>query len=237
MVKIDDTFIEYASEILGDTTSGLSGTQIVKYCNKYAIEFGVKIPIGTTDFGKFGSKVPNKRTALRKNLSEFNAIQQFHIIKELCKLPIFNKNIQVNDLKKKLFIRYATLAKSSNEISGVQMIPLNIKSQSIDNKKGFIENYIHKLEVLVDEIKGLEGVDEIFIEDKLFELIMEIRNIFFNELPQIDQAILLRSGTGLRDANSVIGILRLYVINLTDNAQEIEKEKTMKNQILTIKFL
>ena len=62
--KIDDAFISYASDMLADTNRGLSGAQIVKYCNSYAVDFGVNIPVTSPDFGKFGSIIPNKRTAL-----------------------------------------------------------------------------------------------------------------------------------------------------------------------------
>ena len=90
--KIDAAFIEHAADILVETYTGLSGGQIVKHCNNYAIDFNVDIPIASPDFGKFGSIVPNKRTALYKNLMAFNGKQQFVIIKELCELSIFQKN-------------------------------------------------------------------------------------------------------------------------------------------------
>ena len=106
MDKIDDVFISHASDILADTNSGLSGAQIVKECNSYAIDFNVSIPITSPDFGKFGSIVPNKRTALYKNHREFNGNQQFTIIKELCDLPTFEGNKKAQELKKKLFQRY-----------------------------------------------------------------------------------------------------------------------------------
>ncbi|MFL2077586.1 hypothetical protein [Marinilactibacillus psychrotolerans] len=40
--KIDNSFISHAADILGDTNHGLSGSQIVKYCNSYAVDFDVK---------------------------------------------------------------------------------------------------------------------------------------------------------------------------------------------------
>ena len=113
MEKLDDVFISHASDILADTNSGMSGSQIIKECNSYAIDFDVSIPITSPDFGKFGSIVPNKRTALYKNLREFNGKQQFTIIKELCELPIFRGNSNVEELKAKLFQRYG---KFSTEI-------------------------------------------------------------------------------------------------------------------------
>lgn len=110
--KIDDTFISYASETLADTYQGLTGSQIVKHCNLYAVDFGVDIPITSSDFGSFGSKVPNKRTALYKNLREFNGSQQFVIIKDLCELPQFENNDNVQELKKRLFERFSRFSLS-----------------------------------------------------------------------------------------------------------------------------
>lgn len=108
--KLPGSFITYASEVLGDTQSGLTGTQIVKYSNSYAVDFGVDIPISTTDWGEFGKLVPNKRTALQRNLAVFNGQQQFAIIKELCELPEFSDNAATKDLKAKLIERYSSFS-------------------------------------------------------------------------------------------------------------------------------
>lgn len=120
MKIIDNTFLTYASEILGDTYTGLSGSQIVKYCNGYAIDFGVAIPVNSSDFGKFGSAIPNKRTALLKNLQAFNPEQQFRIIKELCELPFFERKEVAVDLKVKLYSRYGDLA--TEKISDTELV-------------------------------------------------------------------------------------------------------------------
>ena len=111
--KIDDVFISYASDTLADTSHGLSGSQIVKYCNSYAVDFDVNIPVTSPDFGKFGSVIPNKRTAMYKNLREFNGNQQFTIIKELCELQLFEYNKEVQALKKALFTRFGRFATSA----------------------------------------------------------------------------------------------------------------------------
>lgn len=108
--KIPDVFISHAADILAETNSGLSGGQIVKYCTAYAVDFGVDIPIMSADFGKFGSIVPNKRTALHRNLSAFNGQQQFVIIKELSELPLFENNPDAIELRKMLFDRYASFS-------------------------------------------------------------------------------------------------------------------------------
>lgn len=121
MEKIDDVFISHASDILADTNSGLSGSQIIKECNSYAIDFNVSIPITSPNFGKFGSIIPNKRTALYENLREFNGKQQFIIIKELCELLIFEGNKKAKELKEKLFQRYG---KFSSGLEIIEQIPI-----------------------------------------------------------------------------------------------------------------
>lgn len=108
--KINEVFISHAADVLGDTSNGLSGSQIIKYCNSYAVEFNVNIPIISPNFGKFGSIVPNKRTALYKNLITFNGMQQFTIIKELCALDLFKRNEEVSKLRYNLFTRYSRFA-------------------------------------------------------------------------------------------------------------------------------
>lgn len=108
--KLPDVFVSHASNVLAETNSGLSGGQIVKYCNSYAVDFGVDIPITSPDFGKFGSIVPNKRTALHRNLSAFNGQQQFVIIKELSELPLFENNPDAIGLRKTLIERYASFS-------------------------------------------------------------------------------------------------------------------------------
>ena len=67
-------------------------------------------PITSPNFGKFGSIVPNKRTALYRNLSAFNGQQQFVIIKELSELPLFANNPDVSELRKMLFERYSSFS-------------------------------------------------------------------------------------------------------------------------------
>ena len=115
MKKLDDSFITYACDILGETNTGLSGTKIVEYCNSYAITFNKIIP-----YGIYPNDAPNKRTSLRDNLRAFNAAEQFRIIKELCELPCFENNEKVADLKIKLYNKYGVLA--AEKISKTELV-------------------------------------------------------------------------------------------------------------------
>ncbi|MBR1431830.1 hypothetical protein [Ruminococcus sp.] len=105
MKHIDDSFLNYACDILGETDTGLSGAKIVEYCNSYAITFNRVIP-----YAIYPNKAPNKRTSLRDNLRVFSDVEQYRIIKELCELPKFADNAKVADLKIKLYTRYGNLA-------------------------------------------------------------------------------------------------------------------------------
>lgn len=115
MKHLDDSFINYACDILGETNTGLGGSKIVEYCNSYAITFNRIIP-----FGRYPFDAPNKRTALKENLRAFEAAEQFRIIKELCELPMFTDNTAVADLKIKLYSRYGNLA--TEKISETELI-------------------------------------------------------------------------------------------------------------------
>lgn len=114
MNKLDNSFLVYACDILGETNSGISGMKIVERCNSYAIDFNRIIPHSTYPFD-----APNKRSALRENLQVFNAAEQFRIIKELCEM-VSSSNKDVADLKLKLYSRYGSLA--TEKISETELV-------------------------------------------------------------------------------------------------------------------
>ena len=109
---IDNTFIALASNILGDTDSGLSGREICEYLAEYAVKYNVVIPYTSYSNKDF----PNKRTALEKNLKCFTPEQQYKIIDELCRLPKFSENEKVQDLLIKLVSRYQEFSTETNEL-------------------------------------------------------------------------------------------------------------------------
>lgn len=106
MRQLPEAFISYASDILADTNRGLSGNQIVTICNAYAVDFGVDIPVASYPWGDFGRVIPNKRTALKKNLLQFTGKQQYLIIKEICEYSQFADHEPVQKLKTMLIERY-----------------------------------------------------------------------------------------------------------------------------------
>lgn len=103
--QIENSFIQYASDILAETNSPLSGQKITTICVNYAIDFKRKIP-----YSNYPNEAPNKRTMLRENLCSFEAKEQFKILKELCELPDFEDNEKVKKLKIKLYQDYSQLS-------------------------------------------------------------------------------------------------------------------------------
>ena len=96
-------FINHACEIIADTNFGLSGSKIVEYLNGYAVDYDVDIPFSEYPFPPI---VPNKRTALRKNLQSFEPEQQVFILNELCQKSQFKDNSSINNLRSQLLSRY-----------------------------------------------------------------------------------------------------------------------------------
>lgn len=108
--KIPATFIQYAADILADTSSGLSGPEIVKATSGYAVEYDVQLPHPTYPF-----HAPNKRTALYDNLMVFDGQQQYRLIKDLCEHRSFgfSRNRARGELKIRLATRYPQFAGGS----------------------------------------------------------------------------------------------------------------------------
>jgi hypothetical protein len=102
---LDNSFIKLASDILADTNTGLTGNNIVEYCNSFALDYGKNIPHACYPF-----IVANKRTALYENLQCFNSVEQFDIISSLCDLPLFKNNQDVKELRMKLYSKYGNYA-------------------------------------------------------------------------------------------------------------------------------
>lgn len=105
---IPATFVTYAADILGDTSRGLSGSQIIKITATHAIDCDARLPHPTYPFSKLGI---NKRTALYENLMAFPSKERYKIIKEMCEHPTIQaqQKEEAHKLKVKLFTKYGHL--------------------------------------------------------------------------------------------------------------------------------
>lgn len=110
MGNISNSFLSYAADILGDTATGLSGSEIVKFFRAKSIDYNVEIPHSKTPL----SDVANKRTAFLENLEKFSPEQQFYIIAELAEHDRLSHLEGVKKLKQKLHSQYSSLSSKSS---------------------------------------------------------------------------------------------------------------------------
>ncbi|MCL2580207.1 MAG: toll/interleukin-1 receptor domain-containing protein [Oscillospiraceae bacterium] len=96
------------------------------------------------------------------------------------------------------------------------------------DKRSFVQSYIDKLNKELTLFRDIEPTYIQAAENSLFDTIFEIRNVFSTELPQIQKIISCRRGSGERDANSVLGILNLYLIDEESNDSQYKQEQREK---------
>ncbi len=147
---MDYVFLGYACDILADTNNGLTGSEIIKYCSRYALKYDVIIPVNSIEMLKttYKPQIPNKRTALLKNISVFNEKQQVIILNELCDLPKFNNNEDVKTLKIKLNRKY------SNNVSSD-----TLNEEQIQETEKCLNNYEKSLKIYKEALeKYHEGI-------------------------------------------------------------------------------
>ena len=122
---INNEYLSYAARILADTNEGLSGSEICKFCNQYAVKYAKTIKHTKLPFAK---GVSNKAQVLRENLACFEPDQQFVIIQDLCDLEKFSNNEQVNELKVILTRDYYHLAPQEIAEQILETVNLKLKN-------------------------------------------------------------------------------------------------------------
>lgn len=232
---MDAGLLVYASEILGDTDHGLSGSKIAKYSVGYAIEYNVKIPHATYPFSK---NVPNKRTALLENLKCFSEAQRIHIIKELCELPEMVANPQIETLKEKLRERTDTPLKSS------------VDTKIIAKTRHWISSYPRAKKAYEQAIEKFENGEyqRNTLDDMRFSLEMLIKDLLGNERSlennKNDLAALLKQKSASSEFRNMVTTLISYFclyqndhVKHNDDIKESELEYTIEFTSTVMKFL
>jgi hypothetical protein len=104
--KLDGVFVTFATDVLGDTSLGLTAGEMDRLMRAYAMEAGVTLP------HQYPYATANKRTALAENILAFNEPDRYRILSELCEDPkIRNRNPEgARKLKLQLMSRFGHLA-------------------------------------------------------------------------------------------------------------------------------
>ena len=70
-------------------------------------------------------------------------------------------------------------------------------------KTKIVFEYLTKINNVVEEYNGGLSLDDIF------DLLYEIINVFEEDIPQLKSSVLFRTGTELRDINTVKALLKM----------------------------
>lgn len=234
MKQLDDAFLAYASDVLADTNSGLSGAKIVSNCNSFAIRFN-----RTTPHGDYPFDAPNKRTALKENLMVFNASEQFQIIQELCELPNLCQQEKVKELKERLLTRYASLA--GEKISETELI---------QKTKHWLSDYPAALKQYESALTKFEGgiFERNTLDDMRLSFELLVKELLGNEKSLENQ--IAEIGTKLKSAgasvelrNMVQPIIKYYTdfqnnhVKHNDAVNDNEIEYVIELTSVVMKFL
>ena len=75
----------------------------------------------------------------------------------------------------------------------------------------FILDYINKLESQFEIYE--DSLEICNNEEYTFDVIIEIINVFKADIPELEDAVLLKTGSATRDANTIIGLLKKHLID------------------------
>ncbi|MFS1438736.1 hypothetical protein [Shewanella sp. 10N.286.48.A6] len=192
MDQIPNTFLSKASDVLGDTSNGLSGSNIVKAFTDYAFDYDIEIPHSSYPFDS-----PNKRSALLDNLRRFEPEQQYKIIRELCdhaKLPQPVSD-DVNNLKIQLIARYASVFGTNTDTT--------LNQPLVEEVKSFITDFPDSEAVYLSALtKFNNGVFERnLVDDLRLSLELLLKSVFGNgkslenQIPDIGKFISSNGGS------------------------------------------
>lgn len=132
--QIPTSFLNYAAEILADTSKGLSGIKIVEYSNAWAFDCDVDLPHSSYPFD-----APNKRTALQQNLAAFAPKDQYSFLLDLCDRFSSPRSPEIDKLRTIIVERFEQLFadESQNKRASVTtLLPVLGPTNSISLPKG-----------------------------------------------------------------------------------------------------
>lgn len=192
MDQIPNTFLSKASDVLGDTSNGLSGSNIVKAFTDYAFDYDIEIPHSSYPFDS-----PNKRSALLDNLLRFEPEQQYKIIRELCdhaKLPQPVSD-EVNNLKIQLIARYASIFGTNTDAT--------LNQPLVEEVKSFITDFPDSEAVYLSALTKFNNCvfERNLVDDLRLSLELLLKNVFGNgkslenQIPDIGKFISSNGGS------------------------------------------
>lgn len=217
LLMINNEYLSYAARILADTNEGLSGSEICKFCNQYAVKYAKTIKHTKLPFAK---GVSNKAQVLRENLACFEPEQQFVIIRDLCDLEKFSNNEQVNELKVILTRDYYHLA------------PQEIAEQileTVNQVKNWLDGYPEAKKYYEDALEKMSC--KIYKRNLLDDLRCSLEALVKDILQSKSSVENLKSDLGkfLDKSNINVQVKNLYISTVFDFFTKYQNENVKHN--------
>lgn len=122
-MKIDGSFLERASDAIGDTNCGLTGSEIWRNFKYFSDRFQKDLKYTkATLVDEKGIKANNKRTAVLENLKCFTTEEQKEILPKLFSINTLRSQDKIQRLKNEFEVRFAPFNLAMKSLSN------NIKS-------------------------------------------------------------------------------------------------------------
>lgn len=203
MNQIDDSFIEYAGDILANTEVGFSGSKIVKLCNEYALRFNRFIPYTKTPLMDANKRLVTKRTALKENLRSFDLREQLQIIKEMCDAPEMLSRSEVQQLKLRMLMRYR------KDFDEPLMSELYLVTARMPNVGQLLQPYPKSLKLLQEaQLKYENGLfDRNVLDDMRLAFELLVKDLFGKKSSKQKSII----AKGLESAGASSGLINLVM--------------------------
>ncbi len=175
-------FLQYAANILGDTSRGLSGPKLMKALNGYAVEYQVNSPVPRLE-GVF----MNKATALCRNVEAFSPSQQYVILKELARHSSFpvKPDHEREELIHRLVTRYSHLDPHD--------APAEVNLTLIEETKHWLDGYPPSLVLYERALQKyeLQTHERNLLDDLRLALELLLKSLFSNEKSLENQFFLI----------------------------------------------
>ncbi len=205
MNKVPNTFLTHASDILGDTLIGLSGTNIVKAFTGYAIDYNIDIPYSNSVTG-----APNKRTALLEKLRCFPPEKHYTIIRELCEHPKLPQPVsdKINNLKIQLIARYG------EQFGSISTETLNLSL--VEDVKHWLSKYENSYKLYESALTKFNNniFERNLLDDLRLSLELLLKSIMNNSKPLEKQlsdiGIFISTNGGSKEFSNMFGRLIDY---------------------------
>ena len=112
----------------------------------------------------------------------------------------------------------------------IYTIVLKVRGKIMSNKinpakEKLIVNYIKKIDTAIDNYNSAIETD-----NEIFDLLIEIINVFEKDIPDLRCSLLIRTGTEIKDANTTKALLIMFLANNEIEYKEKHTEKNIKEK-------